>query len=53
MDMFLIVVFLLWLVQTIISFAILSQKNNQISNYKNWAESAQEELNRHKYEERK
>ena len=53
MDVYVIIAFLLWIVQTIVSFAILEKKNKQISNYKNWAESAQEELNRHKYEERK
>ena len=53
MDLYVIIAFLLWMVQTIVSFAILEKKNEEIRNYKNWAESAQEELNRHKYEERK
>jgi len=53
MSTYVIIAFLFWMIQTIVSFAILYKKNKEISNYKNWAESTQEELNRHKYEERK
>lgn len=34
MDVYVIIAFLLWIVQTIVSFAILEKKNEEIRNYK-------------------
>ncbi len=49
-DIYFLLLMLIWFVQTIITFAIVDKKNKEISNYKYWAESTQEELNRFRYE---
>ena len=49
-EMYIILLMLIWFIQTIISLGILDKKNKEISNYKSWAESTQEELNKFRYE---
>ena len=49
-ETYIILLSLIWFIQTIISLGILDKKNKEISNYKSWAESTQEELNRFRYE---
>lgn len=48
-EIYIILLSLIWFIQTIISLGILDKKNKEISNYKSWAESTQEELNRFRY----
>ena len=49
-DIYFFLLMLIWFVQTMITFAIVDKKNKEISNYKSWAESTQEELNKFRYE---
>ena len=49
-DIYILLLILIWFVQTIITYDIVDKKNKEISNYKSWAESTQEELNRFRYE---